>query len=113
MNASLPSGSTLFDEFTRIDRQYPGGSACGDTHNPPNADQDYQYDSTRVVTSTADDWLNYPNRTGATTSISCSAWSCDQRLYHVWWMTRLPHVAGNAADGSSHNWWSYILDTRR
>jgi len=113
MDRSLPSGSTLFSEFTRIDAGTPGQAACGTTHRPPNSDQDYQYDPPRVVTSTADDWLNYPNRTGATTQLSCSAWSCDERQYHIWWASRLPHVAGTAADGSSNNWWTYILDTRR
>lgn len=113
MSTLLPSGSTLFTEFTRFDAEAPGQAQCGTVHRPPNSDANYDYGNPRVVTSRADDWLNYPNRTGATTSISCTAWGCDERLFHLWWETRLPHVAGTAADGSSNNWWTYILDTAR
>ena len=47
--------------------------------------------------------------TGATTTINCSAWGCDERGYHIWRGQHLPHVAGVAPDGSSNNWWTYIL----
>ncbi len=113
MRSLLPSGSTLFDQFTRYDVANPGQSQCGRTHNPPTSQIDYEYNNPRNVTSSCDDWLNYPNRTGATTTISCSAWGCEESLFHIWWLKHLPHVAGTAADGSSNNWWTYILNTAR
>jgi hypothetical protein len=109
MRNLLPSGNTLFDQFTRTDHLNPGQSQCGTVHLPPTAEADYDYGNPRSVTSSCDDWLNYPNLTGATKTISCSAWSCDERLYHLWWESHLPHIAGTAADGASNNWWTYIL----
>jgi hypothetical protein len=113
MRSLLPAGSTLFEQFTRYDLANPGQSQCGRTHNPPTSQIDYEYNNPRNVTSSCDDWLNYPNRTGATTTISCSAWGCEESQYHIWWLKHLPHVAGTAADGSSNNWWTYILNTAR
>jgi hypothetical protein len=46
---------------------------------------------------------------GPKETISCSVWGCDERLFHIWWMQHLPHVAGVASDGSSNNWRTYIL----
>ena len=64
----------------------PGQAQCGITHYTPTSTFEYDYNNTRNVTSSCGDWLNYPNRTGATTTINCSAWGCDERL--------LPHLAG-------------------
>jgi Carboxypeptidase regulatory-like domain len=113
MRNSLPVGNPLWEQYTRNDLQNPGQAQCGKTHFPPTAGFEYNYDNARSVTSSCDDWLNYPNRTGATTTITCSAWGCEERGYHVWWMQHLPHVAGTAADGTTNNWWTYIVDTRR
>jgi hypothetical protein len=107
MVSLLPNGGIA--EFTRNDFQNPGQAQCGITHFTPTSAFEYDYGNTRNVTSSCADWLNYPNRTGATTTINCSAWGCDERLYHIWRMQHLPHVAGVAADGSSNNWWTYIL----
>lgn len=109
LKSLLPNGGSVMDEFTREDLHNPGQAECGITHFTPTSAIEYQYDNMRNVTSSCGDWLNYPNRTGATTIINCSAWGCDERLYHIWREQHLPHVAGVAADGSSNNWWTYIL----
>ena len=93
----------------RDDLHNPGQAQCGITHYTPTSTFEYEYNNTRNVTSSCGDWLNYPNRTGATATINCSAWGCDERGYHIWRAQHLPHVAGVAADGSSNNWWTYIL----
>jgi len=109
LKSLLPNGGPVFDEFLRDDLHNPGQAGCGITHYTPTSTFEYEYNNTRSVTSSCADWLNYPNRTGATTTINCSAWGCDERGYHIWRAQHLPHVAGVAADGSSNNWWSYIL----
>ena len=108
LNSMLPNPSVLA-EFTRDDFNNPGQAQCGITHYTPTSTFEYNYNNTRNVTSSCGDWLNYPNRTGATATINCSAWGCDERGYHIWRAQHLPHVAGVAADGSSNNWWTYIL----
>ena len=108
LKSLLPSPSVM-DEFTREELHNPGQAQCGITHYTPTSTFEYEYNNTRNVTSSCGDWLNYPNRTGATTTINCSAWGCDERGYHIWRAQHLPHVAGVSADGSSNNWWTYIL----
>ena len=105
----LPNGGSVYEQFQRSDLLNPGQAQCGATHWTPTSGFEYDYNNTRNVTSSCADWLNYPNRTGATTTISCAAWGCDERQYHIWWMQHLPHVAGVASDGSTNNWWTYIL----
>ena len=105
----LPNGGSVYEQFQRSELLNPGQAQCGSTHWTPTSGFEYDYNNTRNVTSSCADWLNYPNRTGATATISCAAWGCDERLYHIWWMQHLPHVAGVASDGSTNNWWTYIL----
>jgi len=109
LKSLLPNGGPVFDEFLRDDLHNPGQAGCGITHYTPTSTFEYEYNNARNVTSSCADWLNYPNRTGATTTINCSAWGCDERGYHIWRAQHVPHVAGVAADGSPNNWWSYIL----
>jgi len=108
MKSLLPNPGVM-DEFMRDDLHNPGQAQCGITHYTPTSTVEYEYNNSRNVTSSCGDWLNYPNRTGATATINCSAWGCDERGYHIWRGQHLPHVAGVAADGSSNNWWTYIL----
>jgi hypothetical protein len=117
------SGRTTFDRFTRYDKITPGQATAGNTHFPPNATADYDYANTTLVSSDADDWLNYPNLTGARHTVSRKNWSVPrktpggdidyQRNYLIWWFTRFPHVPGNGPDGKLANWWKYITDMNR
>ncbi|HEY3414250.1 MAG TPA: hypothetical protein VGM51_14515 [Armatimonadota bacterium] len=98
--------------FAANDKQSNGVAAVGTCHWPPNAEHDYDYGNPRTVQSDADDWLNYPNLTGAKKPVNRDTWGGPdwQRNYLNWWFTRVPHVAGVNADGRLNNWWEYIFN---
>ena len=54
---------------------------CGTVHYPPNGTGDYNYGSYNEVPSNCEDWHNYPDLTGTTERINCTAWGCDQDGY--------------------------------
>ncbi len=98
-----------------------GTAAVGTCHYPPNGVKDYDFASERMVESTADDWLNYPNLTGRKRTINREEWAGPHRNkkgnpdYHRnyirWWFTHLPKAPGvSADDGRLHNWWEYIYN---
>jgi hypothetical protein len=110
----------LWDRFTRIGPRHPGATAaCGNIHFPPNANADYDYGATLSVMSEADNWLNFPNLTGATKAVSAASWGGPdfQRNYLRWWFSRFPKAPGRYVDpanlinhGKLNNWWGYIVD---
>jgi hypothetical protein len=60
--------------------------------------------------SRCDNWLNYPDLSGAPKQVDCMDWGMgDTRLHHMWWFKRFPHIAG-VRDGISNNWWEYVTD---
>lgn len=97
-----------------------GSSACGTCHYPPNGEKDYDYANQRVVESTADDWLHYPDLTGRKRSLNCEEWSGPyknrdgnsdyHRNYMCWWFTHIPKAPGVNEDGRLNNWWEYIFN---
>jgi len=97
-----------------------GTAAVGTCHYPPNAESDYDYANKRIVESTADDWLNYPNLTGQKRSFNCDEWRGPyknhdgnpdyHRNYQCWWFTHLPKAPGVNADGRLNNWWEYLYN---
>lgn len=109
----LPNGGEQFAFFTKHEATDPGESQCGNVHWAPNSVGDYDWGNTRTVTSACDDWLNYPDLTGATSVVDCTTWECDARAYHIWWLSHFPHVTGTAPDGAPNNWWALLLDTAR
>jgi hypothetical protein len=88
-----------------------GTAAVGNCHYPPNAEKDYDYGNVRSVMSTADDWLNYPNLSGATKPVNRDTWGGPDhhRNYMKWWFAHLPRAAGTNADGRLNNWWEYVF----
>jgi len=85
----------------------------GNIHFPPNGAADYDYVNTNTVMSTALDWINYPNLTGAATPMNRSEWGGpDYHLnYMKFWFDLLPKFDGiNPADGRLNNWWKYHYD---
>ena len=98
---------TSWGKFAASDKISPGKSGCGWMHFAPNSNTDYDWDNTRSVTSTCEDWLNYPNLTGATTSISCNNSGCDGNKYKKWWLSHIPKAAGSTG-GHFNNWWRYV-----
>ena len=116
---SVNGNRTIWDRFgwnigqTTISSIYGVGSA----HYPCNGDSGYDYGNSQTVTSYAIDWMNnFPNFRGATSSVNCSDWNCNQTDYFKWWYQHMPHVDGrNNHDGYDrlNNWWGYIQDLNR
>ena len=108
----------LWDKFTRINKDAPGKTACGNVHYPPNGTADYDYGNSTAVKSYADDWLlNYPNFKNSSRVFNAAEWSFDHRLYLKWWFRHMPCKPGRYADaaiannnGKLNNWWGYLVD---
>jgi hypothetical protein len=98
--------------FSLTDKDYPGRAGVGDVHVPANGAAEYQYDNPRHVTSTAEDWLNYPELTGAARQLDCTAWGCTQLGYQKWYLAHLPHAPGSTPWGCN-DWWTYVADYDR
>lgn len=96
-------------KYVLIERDSPGNSGCGSIHFGPNSTKDYDWNNQNSVTSNCEDWINYPNLTGATTQISCNTWGCNDRNYKNWWFSHLPKTDG-VTNGIWNNWWKYIID---
>ena len=114
--------ANTFARFCLYERTAPGRAACGTVHCAPNSqictenprpalgETDREWDNPRVVACNCDDWLNYPNLTGATRQVDHTEWGAgDVRLHHAWWLRHFPRAAG-ATGGISNNWWNYVAD---
>lgn len=100
----------LWKQFIRYDKTHPGMASCGNVHFAPSSQRDYDWGNQRPVLSNADDWLNYPNFTGAVREMHCAEWgNGDIRQHHIWWMKRFPHVEGTTPTGKLNNWWEYVI----
>lgn len=100
-----------WNKFTLLDMSLPGRGGIGNAHNAFNADPgtDYNRSSLRMASTSADDWYNFPNMTGARTDKNCTAWNCDAYQYLKWWYDHMPFMQGKKA-GILNNWWRYIAD---
>ena len=99
-----------WDQFTRVDKDFPGESEVGSVHCPPNSVGDYDWSNTNKVWTFADDWLSYPNlpRHKKLLNAATGGWE-GITGHHVWWMTHLPHGSG-VTGGFYNNWWQYIVN---
>jgi len=101
--------SNLWKRFIRCDKTHPGAAQCGNVHFAPSSQRDYDWGNPRPVMSGADDWLNYPQLTGAMRLMHAGDWGGgDIRAHHVWWMQRFPHAPGETPNGRPHNWWRAV-----
>jgi len=106
--------SHAWNRFTLYDKVAPGKAACGNVHFAPNSTKDYDWGNKKPVLSTADDWLNYPQLTGAQRQMTAAEWGAgDIRLHHKWWLNHLPKAPGKGPDGKQANWWKYVIDFNR
>lgn len=111
---SRTSGAAnLYEKFIRYDKVAPGRAEVGTIHYAPNSDFDYDWGNARPVPSACDDWLNFPNFTGATKMVDAHAWGGGEiRAHHRWWLQRLPRANGRQT-GIANNWWQYVMDANR
>jgi hypothetical protein len=111
------AGQAAWSEFSQT-QLGPGGSAqVGTPMYPPNAGVgagnipvDEDYGNFNEVLSGADRWLTYPDLTGSSRALSCTAWGCSNESFQTWYSQHLPRGAGLAPSGSCSNWWQYVAD---
>ena len=102
--------ANLWQRFIRYDKTHPGLSEVGLMHFAPNSVKDYDWGNKTRVPARCDNWLNFPNLSGAPRIVDCADWGDGNiRGHHQWWFRRLPHITG-AANGIAYNWWQYIVD---
>jgi len=103
--------TTSWAQFAANQKQ-SGTAAVGSCHYPPNANGEYDYANDRLVSSSADDWYNYPFLTGKMNSVNVASWGYgdSQRAYLNWWFHHLPRRVDTAPDGKLNCWWRYIYD---
>jgi hypothetical protein len=99
-----------FERFILFDKIAPGRAEVGLVHTPPNADKDYDWHNPATVSSTCDDWLNYPTLRGTRRMLNCNEWGCgaDGHTYTKWWFKHVPHAPGRK-NGIANNWWQYTM----
>lgn len=102
-----------WSKFTAWQGRNPGNAACGNVHYTPNAldevQDEYVYTKTNFASSTCNDYLNYPNLTGAVQNLNCSTWECSGYGYLKYWLRRLPNAVGTIGN-VMNNWWRYVVD---
>lgn len=106
---------TPWDHYAANALESPPPYGVGTCEVPVNAQGHYDYANLRVVSSTAFDWANFPNLTGATTPVSAQTWFFgpapdSQRDYFNWFWGLMPRNAGVAADQRQANWFKYLWD---
>jgi hypothetical protein len=100
----------LWQQFIRYEDAHPGLAGCGKVHWAPSSQRAYDLGDSRPVVSNADDWLNYPNVTGQSRTLTSDDWGKgDEREHHLWWMKRFPHVEGKTPTGKLNNWWRFVV----
>ncbi len=113
---NLANPVTPWDEFSSNYLETVSGPyGVGTCHVPANADDHYDYGDERVVSSTAWDFVNYPNLTGSATNVGRDSWAMGDvpdyhRDYLNWYFAMMPGNAGTDADGRMANWYKYTWD---
>lgn len=104
------NGTNVWNQFTRVDKDFPGASEVGSVHYAPNSRSDYDWSHTNQVWTLADDWLTYPDlpRRKKQLNAQSGGWEGITQ-HHLWWMAHLPHSPG-ATGGFYNNWWQYIAN---
>jgi hypothetical protein len=113
---NLANPVSAFDKFSANFLNSPGQLAgVGTCHVPANGSSGYDYGNTQIVASTALDWPNYPNLSGATTTVGRETWGTQpypdyQRDYLKFYFGMMPRNAATDAAGRQANWFKYIWD---
>ena len=102
--------NNAWNQFTRVDKDFPGASEVGSVHYAPNSKSDYDWSNTNAVWTYADDWLTYPRLPRVRQQLNARSGGWEGIVgHHLWWMKHLPHQAGTT-DGFFNNWWEYIVN---
>ncbi|MGC8989860.1 MAG: hypothetical protein ACP5MD_07045, partial [Verrucomicrobiia bacterium] len=100
----------IWNQFTRVDKDFPGEAEVGSVHFAPNSVSDYDWSNTNSVWTYADDWLTYPVLPRKKKLLNAATGGWDGIVnHHLWWMEHLPHNAGTT-NGFYNNWWQYIVN---
>lgn len=110
--------TTAWDKFALVKYLSPAYSysGCGDCHYPPNGTSDYNYTNSATVSTTCDDFANYPNLGNPTTvakPVTCSRWGCNDSGFYQYWFGHFPSKSGVAPDGKLNDWWVYLSDPNK
>jgi hypothetical protein len=99
-----------FERFLLFEKIAPGRAEMGLLHTPPNGDKDYDWQNSNFVSSSCDDWLNFPDFRGARRMINANewGWGADGYEFNKWWFKHAPHGKGSKK-GILNNWWDYTL----
>jgi len=99
-----------WNQFSRVDKDFPGQAEVGTVHYAPNSVSDYDWSNTNNVWTFADDWLSYPKlpRKKKLLNAETGGWAGIVH-HHLWWMTHIPHAPGQTG-GFYNNWWQYIVN---
>jgi hypothetical protein len=102
-----------FALFTRAVSNSPANIHCGNVHFAPNSYGDYEWGSTRMVSSYADAWYSYPLMTNAPRLMNCSEWGNGVNAEHkIWWFKHMPQKVG-LRRGHLMNWLTMLLNLQR
>jgi hypothetical protein len=93
------------------------GVYCGNAHFAHNSLMHYDYNNMTAMANSCLDWDNFPNFTGATEHIDCTAWGCNDAGWQEYWFAALPRHSGEITRQSTmgdtffiyRNWWKYLL----
>lgn len=105
-----------WDRYALVAIQAPnfGYSGCGNTHFPPNALSDYDYDRVSPsVSGNCDEFAAFPelaNPPNLTSGVTCAVYGCQELLYHAYWFGRLPAATGCGLDRVANDWWAYFAE---
>ena len=103
-------GTNVWNQFARVEKDWPGQAEVGTVHYAPNSIRDYDWSNTNRVWTYADDWLSYPELPRQKKLLNAVTGGWDGIIHHhSWWMTHIPHSPG-ATDGFYNNWWQYIVN---
>jgi hypothetical protein len=102
--------TNVWNQFSRVDKDFPGEAEVGSVHFAPNSKGDYDWGNLTEVWTYADDWLAYPKlpRQKKRLNAETGGWKGIVG-HHKWYMTRIPHNPG-VTDGFHNNWWEYIVN---
>lgn len=97
--------------------QPPSSGYCGNAHYPSNTGSAYEYTKSESKPNTCSDWSNFPDFTGSSQFIGCSAWGCNDAGWQKYWLASLPHSPGKVLVTNKQgkqfyflkNWWVYLL----